>query len=125
MILEVNSVDRTEFAKRMRTITTMSDAEINKVIVDSIDSNVDDKNPRGHRYLIIVMEELAELAQEVSKQLRGKGDKNALIEESADVLLGIRYIQEIVGITVDELNKAMSVKAERIANTQAKFGLYV
>lgn len=117
-------MDRTEFAKRMKTITTMSDAEINTVIVDSIDSNVNDKNPRGHRYLIIVMEELAELAQEVSKQLRGKGDKNALIEESADVLLGIRYIQEIVGITDDELNKAMAVKAERIANTQAKFGLY-
>ena len=118
-------MDRVAFTERMKTINAISDAEINSVIVDSINSNVGDGNPRGHRNLIIVMEELAELAQEVSKELRGKGNVNALIEESADVLLGIRYIQEIVGITNDELNRAMAVKTERLSDVLAQAGAQI
>lgn len=42
------------------------------VIRRSIDS-LQDQNPRGHHDLIICMEELAELQQALSKELRGKG----------------------------------------------------
>ena len=117
-------MDRTQFITRMNTISTMSDIEINKVIIDTINSNIGDGNPRGHRNLIIGVEELAELAQQVSKQIRGKGDRVAIIEESADVLLSIRYIQEIVGITDDELNRAVAVKSERLADVLTQTGSY-
>lgn len=121
---EVLTMDRILFTERMKTIHTMSNAEINDVIVKSINSNLIDGNPRGHRNLIIVMEELAELSQEVSKQIRGKGDRVAIIEESADVLLSIRYIQEIVGISDDELNRAVAVKSERLADVLTQTGSY-
>lgn len=118
-------MDRTLFTERMKTISTMSNAEINDVIVKSINSNLVDGNPRGHRNLIIVMEELAELSQEVSKSLRNKADINALLEESADVVLCLKYIQEIFGITDDELNKAVSVKVERMSNVIEQDGVHL
>lgn len=36
--------------------------------------NLHNGNPRGHHNLILVMEELAELTKEISKELCGKGD---------------------------------------------------
>lgn len=83
---------------------------ISEVLVESIDSNLKDGNPRGHRNLIIVMEELAELSKEISKELRGKGDEISILEELADVQLCIYYIQEICGISNDALCKAINVK---------------
>lgn len=43
-----------------------------RVIRESIES-LQDGNPRGHHDLIICMEEMAELQQAISKELRGKG----------------------------------------------------
>ena len=53
---------------------------ITNVLIESIDSNLADGNPRGHRNLIIVMEELAELSQAIAKELRDKGDNINLLE---------------------------------------------
>ena len=44
------------------------------------------------RNLIIVREELSELSKEISKELRGQGDKYNILEELADVPLGIYYV---------------------------------
>ena len=89
---------------------------ISEVLIDSIDSNLKDGNPRGHRNLIIVMEELAELSKEISKELRGKGDAISILEELADVQLCIYYIQEICGISNDTLYKAINVKTARLSD---------
>lgn len=43
---------------------------ITNVLIESIDSNLSDGNPRGHRNLIIVMEELAELSQAIAKRIK-------------------------------------------------------
>lgn len=43
---------------------------ITNVLIESIDSNLSDGNPRGHRNLIIVMEELAELSQAIAKKIK-------------------------------------------------------
>ncbi len=59
------------------------------IINQSIDSNLHDGNPRGHRNLIIATEELAELSKEILKKLRGKGNLYNLLEELADVQLAI------------------------------------
>lgn len=69
---------------------------------------------RGHYDLIICMEELAELQQALSKELRGKGDPVNILEEVADVLLCIGYIQEIVGLSDELIVSAMNVKIDKL-----------
>lgn len=118
-------MDRDRFISELET----TDKNINNkwifdVLKQSIDSNLKDGNPRGHRNLIIVMEELAELGQAVSKELRGKGDYYNLLEELADVQLGIYYVQEICKIGNDELHKAMNIKMNRLNGVLNKKGEY-
>ena len=97
---------------------------ITHLIKESIDINLIDGNPRGHQYSIIVMEELAELSQAIAKQLRDKGDNINLLEELADVQLGIYYIQEIFNITDESLHKAMNVKMKRMEDVLIHTGKY-
>ena len=97
---------------------------ITNLIKESIDINLSDGKPRGHQYAIIVMEELAELSQAIAKQLRDKGDNINLLEELADVQLGIYYIQEIFNIADVSLNRAMNVKMKRIENVLICTGKY-
>ena len=97
---------------------------ITNLIKESNDINLSDGKPRGHQFSIIVMEELAELSQAIAKQLRNKGDNINLLEELADVQLGIYYIQEIFNITDESLHKAMNVKMKRIENELIHTGTY-
>ena len=94
------------------------------VLNQYVDSNLSDGNPRGHRNLIIVMEELSELSKEISKELRGKGDKTNILEELADVQLGIYYAQEICKINNEDLHKAMNVKMKRLEDVLKANGKY-
>lgn len=108
-------MNRENFIKEFETKPSNIDKnQILNSIRNSIDSNLSDGNPRGHRNLIIVMEELAELSQAISKELRGKGDSVNLLEELADVQLGILYVQEICNISDEDINKAINVKIERL-----------
>lgn len=75
----------------------------------------------GTRNLIIVMEELSELSQEISKFLRGKKDLVGLTEELGDVYLALDYVKSICGISTDDLNKAMNVKIDRLENTDGVY----
>lgn len=75
----------------------------------------------GTRNIVIVMEELAELQQQLSKFLRGKGDHIGLVEECADVIIGLDYVKHICNITDEEINKAINVKIDRFKNTK---GIY-
>lgn len=117
-------MDKVLFVERMKDAKPMNSGQINKILVDSVNSNIQDGNPRGHRNLIIVMEELSELAEEISKELRGKGDNTSILEELADVQLGIYYVQEIVGIQDESLLKAMAVKMEQLAAVLYDVGEY-
>ena len=63
--------------------------------------------------IIIIMEELAEFQQELSKALRGKGDRMSLIEELADTYLSVKYTQEIFDISDETLARAVNVKLNR------------
>lgn len=117
-------MDKSIFVEKIESAEPMDRTQIDRILVDSVNSNIKDGNPRGHRNLIIVMEELSELAKEVSKELRGKGDNLSLLEELADVQLGIYYVQEIVGIKDELLQKAMSVKMERLASVLYESGQY-
>lgn len=112
------------FVEKMKTAIPMDRMTIDKILIDSVNANIKDGNPRGHRNLIIVMEELAELTKEISKQLRGKGDAINILEELADVQLGIYYVQEIVGIDEKDIKKAITVKMERLASILYDAGQY-
>lgn len=98
--------------------------DILRVLRRSIDANMTDGNPRGHRNLIIVMEELSELTKEISKELRGRGDKVAITEELADVQLGIWYVQQICDISSDDLHRAINVKSDRLKQVLDSKGQY-
>lgn len=69
---------------------------------------------RGHMNLIVGMEELAELQQEISKALRGKLNRNGLIEEMIDVEHTLMCLKDIYNISEEELNKARYIKAKKI-----------
>lgn len=105
-------MDRKEFEKEFETASTkVNNTYVEQVIKQSLKpiSNNND----GTLNLVIVMEEFMEISKEISKYLRGKGDKVALTEELADAYLSIKYVQQICDISDDELNKAINVKAKR------------
>lgn len=116
-------MDRKKFVKNLKTESSYIDKNrMMDVLKQSINANMQDSNPRGHKNLIIVMEELSELSQAIAKELRGKRDSVNLLEELADVQLGIYYVQEICKIKDEDLNKAMNVKMKRLENVLSSEG---
>lgn len=61
----------------------------------------------------IAMEEFAELQQQISKQIRGCGDKMGLLEEMADAYICLNFLESIFDVKPDELQKAIDVKLLR------------
>lgn len=117
-------MDKDLFIKKMKTSIPMEKDEIMEIITNHVNSNMDDGYPRGHRNLIVSMEELAELTQEISKVIRNKSDYITLLEEMADAKLSIYYIQEILKISDETLEKAMAVKMNRINDSLKEKGQY-
>lgn len=118
-------MDREKFISQLPTTEKNIDKQwIMNVMKQSVDSNLKDGNPRGHRNLIIVMEELSELSKEVSKELRGKGDQYNILEELADVQLSIYYVQEVCGISDDGLHRAINIKMKRLEEVLNEKGKY-
>lgn len=62
---------------------------------------------------IMSMEEMAELQQQISKQLRGCGDQIGLLEEIADAYICLNYLERIFGIHPEMMQKAIDVKLLR------------
>ena len=73
-------------------------------------------NKRGHINLIVAMEELSELQKEISKGIRGKFDKIALMEEMVDVEHVLMTLKDIYHISDNELDKFRYIKTKRIKN---------
>ena len=59
------------------------------------------------------MEECCELVQAISKELRGKSDKEHLAEEMADVLICMEMLKIMYHVTDDELNEWVKKKQFR------------
>ena len=105
-------MNREDFVEGMKCANGSVDKNyMNKVIRESFTPLPENDN--GTQNLVIIMEEFMEAAHEVSKYLRGKADMTALTEELADAALSIRYVQQICGISDNELNKAINVKLKR------------
>lgn len=65
---------------------------------------------------VVAMEELSELIKELSKDIRGKSKKNAIIEEIADVLIMIDQIKIIKDIADEEVENEILFKVTRLNN---------
>lgn len=63
---------------------------------------------------VIIMEELSELIQEVSKHYRDKGNIMHLLEEMADVYICLEELKLMTGIDNHDIEAAMSVKLNRL-----------
>lgn len=74
--------------------------------------------------LVIIMEELAELSQQVSKKIRGEVDRMHLLEEIADVYICLEELKMLNGFTEKEIEIAKSVKLNRIRNKLDNGGNY-
>lgn len=62
---------------------------------------------------LVIMEELAELSQQVSKQARHEGSEIDLLEEMADVYICLEFLKEKFNITELKMNKAVDIKLRR------------
>lgn len=107
-------MDRDKFMKALNHDEKPMNREYYKDVIKESINSLQDQNPRGHHNLIICMEELTELQQALSKELRGKGDPINILEEIADVLISIGYIKEIVGLSDELIVSAINVKIDRL-----------
>ena len=118
-------MDRNSFNQQMNdmlndtTVPITYEEQIN-ILHQSI-NNLDSKQREifsGFHNTVIVIEELAELTKELTKALRNKDDIIGIIEELADVSIGVDYVKEIFDITDKELEYARSIKMTEL---QKKF----
>ena len=111
-------MDRLKFKEKMEDTYSydyLDDATINsalEIIVENTEPLSSTATNGNDRVLLIAMEELAELSQEISKFLRGKGNPIGILEELADVSIVIRQIKSILHINNTDLNKAICIKID-------------
>lgn len=67
----------------------------------------------------VCMEELAELIQRVSKELRGKGDRYHLTEEIADVYICLDMLRKMYAVDNEVLAGIISAKLDRTIDRMA------
>lgn len=63
--------------------------------------------------LIISIEECSELQKTITKYLRGKGDYENICEEMADVIICLDWLQHILDIKNEDIQKWIDYKTER------------
>ena len=64
----------------------------------------------GNIQQVVWMEEMAELQQAISKGLRGKLDRDNLVEETADVIIWLTQLCEKHGIKKGRKEKCLKLK---------------
>ena len=64
--------------------------------------------------MIVAMEELSELQKEISKNIRGHENRDAVIEEMADVYIMLMQLEIILGISLEEIISEINVKMKRL-----------
>lgn len=100
-------MDRAEFICGLKEDIKYSESDRIKIIQESI------KSENSQEKSIIVMEELAELIQQISKQLRGEGNYFQLLEELADVYISLAMLSSIYFINAEDVERAINVKLRR------------
>lgn len=100
-------MNRGRFVQGLKSDIQFSEKERNRIIRKSLQ-----KYPWKLK-CTIAMEEFAELQQQVSKQIRGYGDRLGLLEEMADAYICLDFLQSIFDVKNEDLQKAIDVKLQR------------
>ena len=69
---------------------------------------------------VVAIEELSELQKELTKYIRGMGNRENLKEEVADVLIMITQIQIMYGLPDDEIKDVVDFKINRLKERIAR-----
>lgn len=72
----------------------------------------------GKLQLVVAVEEMSELQKEICKDLRGKGNREHIIEEMADVQLVLDELKEYYGISQEEIYR---VKRAKMLRTEKRY----
>lgn len=64
--------------------------------------------------MIVAMEEMSELTKELSKNIRGFNNRDAIIEELADVYVCLMELEIIHQIKIQDLIEMVNAKIERL-----------
>lgn len=96
------------FLEVMEELERLPDIDLrDKDLASSIKINGEQKKK------IICMEEPAELIQAVSKDIRGKLDRDNMIEEMADVMICLEMLKIMHQVKDEELQKWIDYKIDR------------
>lgn len=98
---------RNRFIQGLKSDIQFSEKERQRIIRNSI------KKYPWKLKCTVAMEEFAELQQQVSKQIRGYGDKLGLLEEIADAYICLSFLESIFDVKPEDLQKAIDVKLQR------------
>lgn len=101
-------MNRKEFREKMNNYSVMTDEMMENIQALHL------KNTSKKEIYIVAMEELAELQKEISKELRGQGDRDGILEELADVAIVCANIMNLQRISDVELRTATAIKLDRI-----------
>lgn len=100
-------MNRGRFIQGLKSDVQLSEKERRRIIRNSI------KKYPWKLTCTVAMEEFAELQQQVSKQIRGYGDKLGLLEEIADAYICLSFLESIFDVKPEDLQKAIDVKLQR------------
>ena len=100
-------MNRGRFIQGLKSDIHLSEKERKRIIRNSI------KKYPWKLKCTVAMEEFAELQQQVSKQIRGYGDKLGLLEEIADAYICLSFLESIFDVKPEDLQKAIDVKLQR------------
>lgn len=100
-------MNRSRFIQGLKSDIQLSEKERRRIIRNSI------KKYPWKLKCTVAMEEFAELQQQVSKQIRGYGDKLGLLEEIADAYICLSFLESIFDVKPGDLQKAIDVKLQR------------
>jgi AAA+ superfamily predicted ATPase len=100
-------MNRSRFIQGLKSDIQLSEKERRRIIRNSI------KKYPWKLKCTVAMEEFAELQQQVSKQIRGYGDKLGLLEEMADAYICLSFLESIFDVKPEDLQKAIDVKLQR------------
>ena len=100
-------MDKKNFFEQMKSGINFSEQEKFDIISESL------KRCPKRIKTVVCMEELAELTQELSKQIRNEGNYYGLLEEIADVYICLGMIRRLYDIEPAIMKKAIDVKLAR------------
>ena len=73
---------------------------------------------------VIIIEELSEMIQALTKSMRGNNNRENVIEEFVDVCISMQYLIGLFDISEEEFNKAANVKLDRLERMIIECGKY-